>query len=452
MLQNGLQVIAHYPKNAGAGGGRIHCRGFLNVLTMTPSLVVFMGTDAGGGRIAARLGEEFCRRMRSLANVIEAVPGGSPAMPCSGLIRDSLACHATRESACRKLLVLVDDGLTPRPSCTLADLPPDAQQWICNMAGDPQWDVLPVLPAGTSVDQSFPTELRRKNVSFWHSNPESEVLPGVFQRAGLAPEDYRIFVSYIRRETTELADQLQEALTRQGFAVFVDRFSVPVGVDFQERLMQELTDRGMVLLLHSAGLGSSQWVEDEIATATKYRLGLFVLRLPGLPERTSLAPDRSRPIGTHEWDAGNQKLTDVALATIVQEIKRVHHEAHQRQLRRLANSLVAAMNDPARGAHGCTLRAEAGGIFVIHRPSGTPPTGEVPIHLTARPPELRDFFHVHVVGNVTVRGRGGIIAPAPFLVAQRQAWFAWLGGLANLRHTDEGQLSNTVDQIIAGTF
>ena len=44
------------------------------------------------------------------------------------------------------------------------------------------------------------------------------------------------------------------------------------------------------------------------------------------------------------------------------------------------------------------------------------------------------------------------LAPAPFIVAQRQAWFAWLGGLANLRHADEGQLSNTVDQLIAGTF
>jgi hypothetical protein len=72
--------------------------------------------------------------------------------------------------------------------------------------------------------------------------------------------------------------------------------------------------------------------------------------------------------------------------------------------------------------------------------------------LTARPPELRDFYHTYVVGDVAARRRGGIIAPAPFLVAQRQAWFAWLGGLANLRHTDEGQLSNTVDQIIAGTF
>jgi hypothetical protein len=372
-------------------------------------------------------------------------------MPCTSLIPGSFFCHAVVEADCRKLLVLVGDGPAPSPGRILEDLPNEAQRWIGNLA-DPQWDVLPVLRAGVAVNQSLPPELRVKNVAFWHTDVESEVLPGVFQRTGLAPEDYRIFISYIRRDTTELAEQLHDALTRQGFAVFVDRFSVPVGVDFQERLTQELTDRGMVLLLHSAGLGNSPWVEYEIATATKYRLGLYVLRLPGVAERSSLSPDHSRPIDPAEWNAGDQKLTDAALATIVQEIKRVHHDAYHRQRQRLANALIAAVTDPARGAHGCTLSAEAGGLFVIHRPSGTRPADEVPLHVTARPPELRDFYHTHVLGKVAARGRGGIIAPAPHFVAQRQAWFVWLGGVANLRHTDEGQLSNTVDQIIAGTF
>lgn len=439
MLHNGLQVIAHYRDK----DGRIVCRGFLNVRTMMPSLVSFVGMDAGGEIVATRLGEEFCRRIRALIGAEEPTQDGRFLMPCGGSISDSFGCHAVHKPDCRKLLVLVGDGSAPVPGRTLGSLPIDARLWIDNMQIDTQWDVLPVLRDGIAVNQSLPPELQIKNVSFWHSNAESEVLPGVFQRAGLAPEDYRIFISYIRSETTELAEQLHERLTQEGFAVFVDRFSVPVGVDFQERLMQDLTDRGMMLLLHSEGLGTSRWVEDEIATATKYRLGLYVLRLPGEPERKNLSPDRSRPIDADEWDSG-QKLTETALDTIVQEIKRVHHEAHHRQLQRLANALIVAVSDPAKGAHGCTLSLEAGGLFVIRRPIGT----EVPLHMTGRPPELRDFYHTHVVGNVAARGRGKIIAPAPFLVAQRQAWFAWLGGLANLQHTDEGQLSNTVDEIL----
>jgi hypothetical protein len=452
MLQQGLQVIAQYAQPAGGGRRGMVCRGFRHVQMMTPVLVAFIGIDAGGEVLAIRLGEAFCRRLQALPGALEVAAVGAPPMPCSGGIDRSFSCHAARDAECRKLLVLLGDGPAPLVARGFADLPVDAQEWIDAMAGDPQWDVLPVLRAGTTVDFWLPHELQHKNVAFWHADAEGEVLPGVFQRAGLAPEDYRIFISYIRREASELAEQLHDALTRLGFAVFVDRFSVPVGVDFQERLMQELADRGMVLLLHSAGLGGSPWVEDEIATASKYRLGLYVLRLPGVPERADLSPDRSRPIDPAEWDAAARRLDDASLATIVQEIRRVHHEAHQRQLQRLANALIAAVYDPARGAHGCTLQAEVGGLFVLRRPGGRGPASEIPICLTARPPELRDFYHTHVVGQVAGRGRGAIIAPAPFIVAQRQAWFAWLGGLANLRHADEGQLSNTVDQLIAGTF
>lgn len=449
MLQNGLQVIAQYKRQ---GDTSLVCRGFGNVRSVTPVQVVFIAMDERAAVVAAQLGEEFCRRMLGTIGVEEFnAPFWErpPSMPCHGSLGSCFDCHATRDSDCRKLLVLVGGDGTCTPSRTLTALPLDAQRWIGEMASNDQWEILPVLPGAATIGEVLPSELRHLNVSFfWSADPATEVLPGVFQRAGLAPEDYRIFISYIRKETSELAEQLHDALTRQGFSVFLDRFSVPVGVNFQERLMQELTDKGMMVLLHSADVGKSHWVEEEIAQVTKYRLGLYVLRLPGVPERSTLAPDHSREIVSAEWDGALRQLQSGALAQIVHEIKRVHHTAHQRQLQRLANALIAAVYDPLRGRHRCTLRPQSNGLFTIHRPSG----GDVPIFLTSRPPELRDFYYTHRVGGLAGGGNGAIIAPAPFVMAQRRAWFDWLGGLAHLRHLDEGQLSNTVSDIIAGNF
>src|SRR4051812_30116588 len=107
MLRNGLQVIAHYPRVGGTAGANTHCRGFLNLRTMMPSLVAFVGMDAAGDALAARLGDEFCRRVRALTGAVEATQPGPPTMPCSGLIRDSFNCHAIYEPDCHKLLVLV---------------------------------------------------------------------------------------------------------------------------------------------------------------------------------------------------------------------------------------------------------------------------------------------------------------------------------------------------------
>ena len=143
------------------------------------------------------LGEEFCRRMRSLANVIEAVPGGSPVMPCSGLIRDSFTtCHATRES----------DWPQKNFWCLLAMVSHVAQiahlriSHLTHRSGSAAWLATHsgtcsrfCLRGQTWINRSQPN-CGAKTSLFWHSNPESEVLPGVFQRAGLAPEDYRIFV------------------------------------------------------------------------------------------------------------------------------------------------------------------------------------------------------------------------------------------------------------------
>jgi len=97
MLQNGLQVIAHYA-GTGAAANNLRCRGFLNVQTIMPSLVAFMGMDPGGEAVAARLGDEFCRRIGALAGVAEATPGGLSQMPCYGSIpvHFSATLHASR--------------------------------------------------------------------------------------------------------------------------------------------------------------------------------------------------------------------------------------------------------------------------------------------------------------------------------------------------------------------
>ena len=73
-------------------------------------------------------------------------------------------------------------------------------------------------------------------------------------RADITTEITRIFISYRRLETLPVALQLFDRLTHEGFDVFLDRFSIPPGYDFQRRLNQELEDKSMVILLESGSL------------------------------------------------------------------------------------------------------------------------------------------------------------------------------------------------------
>ncbi len=127
----------------GVDRGTIRCRGFLNVNTTSPSLVAFIGMDVDGDVVAARLGEEFCRRMQAFPGAEEARAGRTRHFFCCDRVSPSFRCRPTSLQDGRKLLVLVGEGPPPSRGRTLEDLPDYARAWIANMElPPPQWNVL----------------------------------------------------------------------------------------------------------------------------------------------------------------------------------------------------------------------------------------------------------------------------------------------------------------------
>jgi hypothetical protein len=317
-------------------------------------------------------------------------------------------------------------------------MPTAEPQWLAHL-NDPAWQVLPALPEGASPSIHLPSLLQGINVSFWTRHPV-ETIWAVLQRAGLTPEESRLFISYVRADTTAVADQLFAALTNEGFDVFLDRCSVPIGVQFQEQLMQDLCDKAMVVLLNSAGVAHSHWVGEEIAIMKTYRLGLLELRFPDGTPRQDIDPDFSRTLGARDlvqagpdYKAGAQKLSAQMLAEAVDRIKEVHGRALHRRRYELIDNFAAAL-----AACGKTAQVLLDGTFVLPSIGKRNPAV---VGLTVRPPDLGDFCNLHQRGAVSAARDGWLISPAPFFLAQRQANVSWLGGVSNIRHANEAQMS-----------
>jgi TIR domain len=102
-----------------------------------------------------------------------------------------------------------------------------------------------------------------------------DAAPSLLSRADVTSSESLIFISYRRLETLPFALQLFDRLTHEGFEVFLDRFSIPPGFDFQRRLTRELEDKSMVLLLESTGVKDSKWIQHEIDFAKRTRLGFY---------------------------------------------------------------------------------------------------------------------------------------------------------------------------------
>lgn len=431
MLRNGLELIVQYPEQ----GGYV-CRGFKGLRLSRSVYIAFEGEAQVDQATAEAMGQSLCLEILRFANAQEENVSCHGALP-------QIGCHAFDQPDCLKLLVHPCNSPQVGPPLA-ADLLTARQTWL-DHALDDEWVVMPVMPRGSHVNAHLPPAWTAINVAFWSNDP-TELLWAVLQRAGLTSEDSRIFISYVRVDSTPIADQLFSALTEAGFDVFLDRCSVPVGINFQQRLMQDLCDKAMVVFLNTTGVGGSQWVMEELATIKSYRLGVLELTFVGSNPRPDLdiafarkiLPGELAPAAAH-FGAGAQELTPQALQDVVFKIKEEHGRTIERRRHMMMDYLAAMIQYVGKPAV-----VQSDGTFVVRSSDNTQ---DVVISVTPRPPELGDFCSLHQRGRIAAQRPGWVVSPAPFFEQNRRMQITWLGGISNIQHADEGMLLQLLQHI-----
>ena len=361
----------------------------------------------------------------------------------------------------RKVLALIATEDSPLQPVAWYD------QWQSDADDSAVMTVLPTAPFDKVVDARVPREpahlLRRVNASVWKEKI-GETLPGILARAEITTSQARIFVSYRRVETLPLALQLFDALTREGFEVFLDRFSLPPGYDFQRRLDQELADKSMVLLLESKWIGVSKWTQHEIDFAKRNRLGLMALAMPGIPEKEQLRsihfdarmelnqtdftaaatpvadPDRKGAL-SDQWP----ELSKAVLAGAVAKVKVAHADALFRRRHRLRADLVAELQ-----TQKVDVRYGAAGALSVKTGNG-----EHLVWLATRPPDTPDFRHLHTAHSARTPDAGSraiIVGPQAALEPDRQALLGWLCKVSECLSFDEGDLPGVARRLAKGEW
>lgn len=358
-----------------------------------------------------------------------------------------------------KLLVLVGDGRTPLQNSS----------WYSDWCDDHfSAAVMILLPPG-DYDTNFAPglgddhPLRRTNAMHWRVRID-EALPTLLARAEITALESRVFISYRRVETLPLALQLFDRLSEERFNVFLDRFTIPPGYDFQRRLNQELADKSMVLLLESALLGDSKWTQHEIDFAKRNRLGLLALSMPDvtlahwLPSISDVA---RRPLTREDFTGPPEdchvngggtvkqwpRLTNDALDDAVAVVKEAHAEALFRRRHRLRLDLVTVLSQEpgVRAAYSAVgpLKVAFGGDDHLLWP-------------VTRPPAVADFRSLHDAilkdNGRSGRSRAIIIGPRAALEPDRNAELQWLSNVSTCLCYDEGDLPGFARRLVTETW
>ena len=285
-------------------------------------------------------------------------------------------------------------------SSTLSDEPtPQVVAYLASASGKSSRAVNEVIDAALDRDVSIlpiasrdgpgditwqlPARIAHLNAASWVGDG-TQVATMLLEMLGLVEKERKIFISYRRSETSALAVQLHTALVQRRFDVFLDRFAVEPGVDFQRRLEEDLGDKAFVLVLESPELRDSRWVRHEIAYAHSRRIEFLALTLPGT-DRSELVPAiddafRLRLSASHVSEEGS--LSSDGLALVLDEIELGHARALRRRREQILGSVRKKLQDD-----GCTCSPADDWCVVAHEPSGRSGL----FWVTPRRPEPTDF-------------------------------------------------------------
>lgn len=435
---------------ASRSAGMYRLKGFDGVPTVSPGLVVVESERTGAAANWAALLE------KELETVLM---GSGPNITMDETIEhaaDPSSLSAFQESSRQKLLVLISDARG------IAD-----QSWFAPwLTWKPDRAVLTVFQGGASPPALLPTDaLRAINAQFWDKSV-TEAVPAILSLVALSLDDQRIFISYRRLETQPLAEQLFDALTHEGFDVFLDRFSIHPGLNFQQRLTQELADKSMVLLLESAWVHTSEWTNHEIQFAKRYQLGLLALqmpdreepldsvdvdlRLPKLDPQDFRDPKPGVSINPEFATKGKQPpqyalwgpLVDDKLKEVVARAKTVHDQAIFRRRRFIRNNVEKTL----RGAGLNPQQVRGDGLMIVNA------TADYALWMTTRPPELADFHTTWAKVQPPTGAKGVIIGPTASLEPGRKAKLEWLKDRCKFACIDQDDVPEAARRMKEGSL
>lgn len=263
----------------------------------------------------------------------------------------------------------------------------------------------PILPIVRKSDpgstaRKLSAEIAHLNAVDWEED-RSFAVATILQWLGLTEDERRIFLSYVRRDSAPVAEQLHGRLQERQFDVFLDRFSVPPGIDFQQRLSEDLADKAFMLLIESDGIRDSGWVQYEISYALSHRISVMAITPPNIAQERLAPIDEAFRYRLLESDMQDGRIKEDCLHKLFERIETAHAGALRRRRDQLLGSLIANLR-----SDGCTCEPLDNWAIVATAPKRRPSVYLV----TPRRPrteDLRTLDMIHGQAEAT-RGVSGI--------------------------------------------
>jgi hypothetical protein len=184
------------------------------------------------------------------------------------------------------------------------------------------------------------------------------------QCLGLLPSQRRVFISYRRTESREVAVQLFESLAARHFDVFLDTHSVGVALNFQSVLWHRLCDSDVVVMLDTPGFFDSRWAKMEWGRATDKHISILQILWPG--HKSSRFSTLATPLPLADTDFSGATLIEETVDQIAMQVEVLRSKSTALRHANIAGHLSAAIESMGGTVEGYGPRRS----LVMKMPSG----------------------------------------------------------------------------------
>lgn len=291
--------------------------------------------------------------------------------------------------------------------------------------------IVPVASTLPAVPREIPAPLRHLNCLAWTEHGPERVATTLLECLGLLPRQRRVFLSYRRDESREVALQLFDAFSARQFDVFLDTHGVPPAVDFQATLWHRLCESDVLVMLDTPGYFGSRWSAAEYSRALSKGIAVLRIQWPDhTPSEYTESASRAELLRA-EIDEHSGRLSGPAVERLCRQLEHVRSQGHA--IRFL--NLVSKVQDAITRIHGVFHGVGVGNVLHLSLPNGRP--------LTAFPAVgVPTAQTMHAASRQTPDSTVAVVYEPLGLLPEWLEHLAWLGGhIRTARWVDVAQLS-----------
>lgn len=216
---------------------------------------------------------------------------------------------------------------------------------------------VPVIPIATeekNFPTEIPTELQPINGVSLDKYDATQLATLLLECVGLLPKQRRVFISYRRDESRDVAVQLFEALSARLFDVFLDTHGISKGEHFQDQLWHRLCDCDVVLMLDTPNYFNSRWAGAEFSRALAKSVTILRVGWPNhaINKRAQLARD----FQLIDSDLMNNTLTEDAIKKVCTQLESARTTSIAIRYRNLTSSVQQGLEKIGGALYGVGLR------------------------------------------------------------------------------------------------